>query len=278
MKLVSYRADGRKRLGRVEGDGAIPLALEGKPADMESLLASGALPDSLKPDGDALPLSGLDVDMPVAAPGKFFCVGLNYRDHAAEGGHAIPDYPAIFTRYPSSFVPHKAPLVRPPLSDRFDYEAELVIVIGKRAHRLTEEAALDVVFGYTVCNDGSLRDYQKKGAQWTPGKNFDRSGSVGPWIVTADALPRGAAGLSVQTRLNGELLQDGNTAELIFPVARILADITAFATLEPGDMIATGTPAGVGFARTPPRWLTPGDVCEVSVEGIGVLSNPVTEE
>jgi 2-keto-4-pentenoate hydratase/2-oxohepta-3-ene-1,7-dioic acid hydratase in catechol pathway len=208
-------------------------------------------------------------------PDKIVCIGLNYVDHAKEGGNPIPDYPAVFMRTKSSLVAHGQPLVRPTCSDKFDYEAELAIVIGKRARNVTEANALSHVFGYSCFNDGSIRDYQRKATQWTMGKNFDGTGPFGPDIVTADELPAGAAGLRVVSRLNGETMQNGNTSDMIFSVARTIALISEVMTLEPGDVIITGTPAGVGYARKPPVFMRPGDVCEIEVEGIGILRNPV---
>jgi 2-keto-4-pentenoate hydratase/2-oxohepta-3-ene-1,7-dioic acid hydratase in catechol pathway len=159
-----------------------------------------------------------------------------------------------------------------------DYEAELVIVIGKRCRHVTEEAALDVVFGYSAFNDGSIRDYQRRTGQWTAGKNFDGTGAFGPWVVTSDELPPGAAGLGIRSRLNGRVLQDSNTDRMIFNVPRTIAILSEIMTLEPGDLIATGTPEGVGHARTPPLWLRPGDEISVEIDQIGILSNPVAAE
>jgi 2-keto-4-pentenoate hydratase/2-oxohepta-3-ene-1,7-dioic acid hydratase in catechol pathway len=178
-------------------------------------------------------------------------------------------------RTKSSLVAHGQPLVRPICSDKFDYEAELAIVIGKPARNVTEANALSHVFGYSCFNDGSIRDYQRKSTQWTMGKNFDGTGPFGPDIVTADELPAGATGLRVVSRLNGETMQNGNTSDMIFSVARTIAIISEVMTLEPGDVIITGTPAGVGYARKPPVFMRPGDVCEIEVEGIGILRNPV---
>jgi 2-keto-4-pentenoate hydratase/2-oxohepta-3-ene-1,7-dioic acid hydratase in catechol pathway len=199
-------------------------------------------------------------------------------DHAAEGGHPIPDYPALFMRTATSIVGHGQPLVRPQASDRFDYEAELMVVVGRRCRHASESDALDAVFGYGVFNDGSLRDYQRKSTQWTAGKNFGASGAFGPVIVSKDEVAPGAHGLRIACRINGETLQDGNTADMIFPVARAIALLSEIMTLEPGDLIAMGTPAGVGFARKPPVWLKAGDRCEIEIEGIGLLVNKVVDE
>ncbi len=215
---------------------------------------------------------------PIAAPQKILCLGLNYFDHAAETKLEPAKYPIIFARYASSFVAHGQALIRPKLSHHFDYEGELVAVIGKRCRQVDESQALDYVAGYSLFNDGSIRDYQRKGRQWTVGKNFDGSGGFGPWLVSADELPPGAVGLRLQTRLNDQVMQDANTADMIFSVAKTVALLSAAMTLEPGDVLVMGTPAGVGFTRKPPVYLQPGDICDVEIESIGVLRNPVVDE
>lgn len=213
--------------------------------------------------------------LPIARPGKIICLGLNYVDHAKEGGYEVPTYPAIFLRAASSIIPAGAPIVRPAVSDTLDYEAELLMIVGEGGRNIPEETALDHVFGYTCFNDASIRDYQRKTHQWTAGKNFDDTGACGPVVVTADALPPGAAGLSIQTRLNGAVLQNATTADMIFPTARTIALMSEVMTLEPGDLIALGTPPGVGHARRPPVWMRPGDTVEIEIEGIGVCRNPI---
>lgn len=214
----------------------------------------------------------------VPNPSKIICVGLNYADHAKEGGHATPDHPSFFLRVNSSQVAHGAAMLVPSASSKLDYEAELAVVIGRRAKHLTLANALDCVAGYTCYNDGSVRDFQRKGTQWTLGKNFDATGSFGPWLVTPEELPSGGDGLRIQTRLNGQVLQDGNTANFLFDVKTILKIVSECMTLEPGDVIITGTPAGVGYARKPPIFMQPGDVCEIEIEGIGVLRNTFMQE
>jgi 2-keto-4-pentenoate hydratase/2-oxohepta-3-ene-1,7-dioic acid hydratase in catechol pathway len=175
-------------------------------------------------------------------------------------------------------VGHLAPMIRPKVSDKFDYEAELAFVVGKRARHLTEQNALDYVAGYSAFNDGSLRDYQRKSTQWTIGKNFDGTGAFGPWLVTPDELPRAADGLRIQSRLNGQIMQDANTKNFLWGIVETLVLITECMTLEPGDVIITGTPAGVGYARKPPVFMKQGDTIEIEVDGIGVLSNPIVDE
>ncbi len=228
--------------------------------------------------GTKQPLSGVKPALPIARPGKFLCIGLNYALHAAEGGHATPTYPALFPRFPSSLVAAGEPVIRPKVSIQLDYECELTIVVGKGGRHIPESKALDHVFGYTLFNDVSVRDFQRKGAQWTPGKNFDGTGPLGPVVVTADELPAGASGLRIQTRVNGEVMQDSNTSDMIFSTARIIAILSEFMTLEPGDLIATGTPSGVAHARKPPAWMKGGDKVEVEVEKIGILANPIVDE
>lgn len=216
--------------------------------------------------------------LPVARPGKIICLGLNYVDHIKEGGYDIPEYPALFMRGLTSLIPAGQPIVRPRCSERLDYEAELMLIVGKGGKHISEDRALGHVFGYTVFNDGSIRDYQRKTHQWTPGKNFDATGPVGPVVVTPDELPEGAAGLRIESRINGETMQSATTSDMLWPVARTIAVISEFATLEPGDMIAMGTPPGVGHARRPPRWLRPGDTVEIEIEGVGICANPVVAE
>ena len=211
-------------------------------------------------------------------PSKIICLGLNYADHAAEGGHARPEYPSFFMRGPSSMVGHLQPMIRPKVSDKFDYEAELAFVVGKRAKHLTTANALDCLAGYSAFNDGSLRDYQRKSTQWTIGKNFDATGGFGPCLVTPDELPRAADGLRIQSRLNGQIMQDANTKNFLGGIVETLVLMTECMTLEPGDVVITGTPAGVGYARKPPVFMKAGDTIEIEIEGVGVLSNPIADE
>jgi 2-keto-4-pentenoate hydratase/2-oxohepta-3-ene-1,7-dioic acid hydratase in catechol pathway len=228
--------------------------------------------------GRRLSLATLDFQLPVSTPPKIVCLGLNYADHAAEGNHPPPTYPAFFMRSVMSLVPHGAPIVRPECSEKLDYEAELMVVIGRGGRHIPKETALEHVAGYSCFNDGSIRDYQRKSTQWTMGKNFDATGGFGPWLVTADELPPGARGLRIQSRLNGTVMQDSNTDRMIFDVATTIAILSEGMTLEPGDLIAMGTPSGVGYPRKPPVFMKPGDVVEIEIEGIGVLRNPIVAE
>lgn len=217
--------------------------------------------------------------LPIAAPGTIICLGLNYTDHIKEGGYEIPEYPALFMRGKNSIMASGAPLVRPNCSTQLDYEAELMLIVGKGGRHIAQDDALSHVFGYTIFNDGSVRDYQRKTHQWTPGKNFDNTGAIGPFVVSPDELPEGAAGLKIESRVGAEILQSSNTGNMIWSVAQTIATISEYTTLEPGDLIAMGTPPGVGHAKKPnPRWLVPGEVIEIEIEGIGICSNTVVDE
>lgn len=216
--------------------------------------------------------------LPFVRAGKVLCVGLNYLDHASESKMEVPRFPTVFVRFNANLVPDGGKLILPKASDMFDYEGELVAVIGKPGRAIPEDQALDHVAGYTVFNDGSIRDFQLRTSQWTIGKNFDSTGALGPDFVTSDELPDGAAGLRLQTRLNGKVLQDASTGSLIFSVASLVSQISVAMTLEPGDLICTGTPSGVGFARDPKVMMKAGDVCEVEIEGLGLLRNAVVAE
>lgn len=215
---------------------------------------------------------------PVPMPRRILCIGVNYATHRAESDRSAEgEQPVVFTRFASSFVGHGEPIERPPVSDQFDFEGELAVVIGRRARYLSPNDALSAVAGWTCCMDGTLRDFQRHTSQFTPGKNFERSGGIGPWIVTADELPD-AADLQLTTTVSGEVMQSASTRDLIHDVADLIAYCSTFTTLEPGDVIATGTPGGVGYARTPPRFLVPDDVVEVTIEHVGTLRNVVIDE
>lgn len=287
MKLMTFAKDGRTELGLVDGDSVVDLgsADPSLSKDMLSLIEAGpsALASVRAAAGRASasarhPIASVKPALPIARPPKFVCVGLNYAEHAKEGGHGIPTYPSFFLRVNSSLIPAGASIVRPKCSVQLDYECELTIVIGKGGRHIPEAKALDHVFGYTLFNDVSVRDYQRKTSQWTAGKNFDATSPLGPVIVTADALPPGASGLRISTRVNGETMQDSNTSDMIFSTARTIAILSEIMTLEPGDMIATGTPSGVAHARKPPAWMKAGDTVEVEVEKIGILRNLVEDE
>jgi 2-keto-4-pentenoate hydratase/2-oxohepta-3-ene-1,7-dioic acid hydratase in catechol pathway len=228
--------------------------------------------------GEMIDVARVEVLQPLRSPGKIICVGLNYRDHASESGHKPPEFPTLFARYASSLIGPNEPIVRPVDSVQLDYEGELVAVIGKGGRRISKADALSHVAGYSIFNDGSVRDFQLRTPQWTLGKNFDGTGAFGPVFVTADALPSGARGLKLETRLNGQVMQSASTDDLIFDVATLVSDISAGITLEPGDLIVTGTPSGVGAARKPQVFMKAGDICEIEVERIGVLRSHVVDE
>jgi acylpyruvate hydrolase len=290
MKIVSFQTNNGVRLGVVEGDTVIDIqSVDHKvPGDLGEFLRANngdlkPLAELAKkaPAGARLPLAGLKFALPVPHPGKIICLGLNYLDHVKEGPQKdnIPKFQSIFFRMPTSLTPHLSPLMRPKKSIQFDYEGEMVVIIGKRAKHLTMENATDCVAGYSVANEGSIREYQRHTTQWGMGKNFDQTGSVGPWMVTSDELPKGGKGLKIQTRLNGTTMQSSNTDLLMFPVAESLVYLTEGMTLEPGDILLTGTPSGVGHARKPdPIWMKAGDTAEVEVEGVGILRNPIEDE
>jgi acylpyruvate hydrolase len=286
MHFLPFKAATGSGLAIMRGAQAIDLADLGTdfPGTLDGAIAGG--PELRAKIGQAAranvthwrPVDAFAPAYPILGPHTVICVGLNYAAHAREGGNAIPDYPALFLRTRESMLGAQEAIIRPRVSEKLDYEAELMVVMGRKARYVTEADALEYVFGYSVFNDGSVRDYQRKGAQWTPGKNFDRTGAVGPVVVTADALPSGAHGLDIACRLNGVTMQSSNTSDMIFSVARAIAIISEFTTLNPGDMIAMGTPSGVGYPRNPPVFMKPGDIVEVEIEGIGILVNTIADE
>lgn len=288
MKLMMFAAGGHApRLGVVMGDMVVDVGAvdAGGPKSIADVIGGGAsaltgvkAAVAKAPSSAKHALSSVKAALPIAHPPKFICVGLNYLEHAKEGGHPPPTYPSFFARYDRSLLAHGEAVIRPKASVQLDYECELTIVIGKGGRHIPESKALEHVFGYTIFNDVSVRDYQRKTSQWLAGKNFDGTGPLGPVVVTADALPSGATPLRIQTRVNGKTMQDSNTSDMIFPVARTIALLSEIMTLEPGDMIATGTPQGVAHARKPPAWMKAGDTVEIEIEGIGVLSNPIKDE
>ncbi|MCB1407561.1 MAG: fumarylacetoacetate hydrolase family protein [Rhodobacteraceae bacterium] len=259
-------------------DGRAVLLAEGDLTHIIAAQAAGGTLPAPAPDAPNYDLAQITPTRLLDRPGKIVCLGLNYAEHAREGGYDVPDYPAMFLRAATSMIAAEAPMILPKASVTFDYEAELMVIVGKGGRHIKQADALNHVFGYSVFNDGSVRDYQRKTHQWTAGKNFDGTGAVGPFVVTPDELPEGASGLRISTRLNGRVLQDSNTSDMIFPVARTIAIVSEIMTLEPGDMIAFGTPPGVGHARKPQVWMKAGDVVEVEIEGIGICRNPIQAE
>jgi 2-keto-4-pentenoate hydratase/2-oxohepta-3-ene-1,7-dioic acid hydratase in catechol pathway len=283
MRFLSGHVAGKQSVYLVQGDDAFDLSgkVGGIGADLTNMIENPelmkAIP-SMTDLGPGIAVSDITPALPVAKPGTIICLGLNYIEHIKEGGYDVPDYPALFMRGPNSIMAAGAPLVRPTCSDKLDYEAELMLIVGKGGRHISEADALNHVFGYTVFNDGSVRDYQRKTHQWTPGKNFDNTGAIGPYVVTPDELPEGAKGLKIESRVGTEILQSSNTENMIWSAASAIAIISEYTTLAPGDLIALGTPPGVGHAKTPPRWLKPGEVVDIEIENIGICSSPIVDE
>ncbi len=284
MRFIRFSEQGQEGLGLQVGEAITGLLASDRnfPGTLDDLVRAGG--EAFASAGDAL-RAGSTFDPsriaylpPFARASKIICVGLNYADHSAESGFKTPDYPTLFSRFNSSLVGHDAPIVRPNLSDTLDYEGELVAVIGRGGRKISKQSALAHVAGYSLFNDGSIREYQFKAPQWTVGKNFDGTGSFGPVFVTADELPPGCKGLRLETRLNGQVVQSASTDELVFDVSDLISIVSQAITLEAGDVIVTGTPSGVGHARTPKLYMKPGDVCEIEVEQIGTLRNVVRAE
>lgn len=279
MKLASCTMQGRTTYGVVvNNDLQIPSDefLKHHP-DLKSVLAAGATQELLAAVGERVALDKLSFEPPVTHPEKILAVGMNYMVHIKEMGREPPDYPAVFIRYPDSLVGHGQLLVRPRVSEQYDYEGELAVIIGKPARYVDAAEALSYVAGYTCLNDGSIRDFQRHGSQFTPGKNFPCSGACGPWMVTADEIPDPSV-LELTTRLNGAVVQQSPISDMRFSVPDIIAYCSTFTTLQPGDIITTGTPGGVGAGRSPQVWLREGDRVSVEINGIGVLKNEVADE
>jgi acylpyruvate hydrolase len=286
LRLCTFRRDVEARLGAQTDRGIVDLcaADPALPASMRELLAGGeaALARARAALGAArdehvYARAGVTLLPPVLDPSKIVCIGLNYRDHAAEVKLDLPEHVAVFAKWPNTLIGDGAPIVIPRESHRVDYEAELAFVVGTRARHVTEEHGLEYVAGYTCFNDVSVRDYQSRTSQWTIGKVFDTHGPCGPVLVTRDEIPDPQA-LRIRCSIGGELLQNSSTSEMVFPVARLVAELSAVMTLEPGDIVATGTPAGVGTSRQPRRWIQPGERVKVEIEGIGALENPAVAD
>lgn len=284
MRLMTFTYGGHEQIGVRQGDRVIPVAeiAPELPDNLRQLLAHDGLAE-LSNALDARSNGGIAIDeikyRPLLPePGKIICIGRNYAAHAAEGGAETPTFPEIFYRGASSLVAHNAPIIRPIVSGKLDFEGEIALVVGKTCRHATEDSALEFVAGYTLFNDATLRDYQRFSTQWTIGKNFDGTGAFGPELVTSDELPPGIEGLRLTTSLNGESMQDGQTDNLVFPIRSLIKILSECMTLEPGDVVVTGTPAGVGYARKPPIWMKAGDTIEIEVEGIGKLVNTIQDE
>jgi acylpyruvate hydrolase len=279
MRFVSFERDGKAVLGVRNGEQVRIIGDE----PLESLLGRGVdLQDyaNASTGDETVPAEGLKFLPPLQRPPKIICVGLNFADHTAESKYEQPDYPTLFLRVHTSLIAHEQPMVRPRVTDcaGLDFEGEIAVVLGKGGRHITNENALSHVAGYALFNDGSVREYQFKTPQWTVGKNFDGTGAFGPDLVTADELPAGAKGLLLETRLNGEVVQSANTDEMVFDVASLISIISEAITLEAGDVIVSGTPSGIGWARDPKLLMKAGDVCEVTVEKIGTLRNVIADE
>ena len=281
MKLMCYRHSGEAALGVVRNEMVIDVTdATGVVADIGSALtpdglsairarADGAQPSHKMDDVKAL--------LPLFPGARVFCIGQNYVGHIEEMGYDLPEFPSIFIRTHASFAPHGADIIKPDASEQFDYEAELTAVIGRPARHISEADALNYVAGYTIMNEGSVRDWQRRGPQVTPGKNFDRSGAIGPCIATTEDIPDPAA-LTMKTRINGEVRQSTRTDDMVFAFPYLISYISTFCELQPGDMISTGSPSGSAAGFTPPKWLVPGDVVEMEITQIGLLRNTVASE
>jgi 2-keto-4-pentenoate hydratase/2-oxohepta-3-ene-1,7-dioic acid hydratase in catechol pathway len=282
MRLMSFENKGRASFGIVTGNGVVDAGkrLGGEIRTLRDALIADSLPalrklEQSQPDYSIDEVKFLPVIPDAGA--KLLCVGINYLPHIKEMGRERPPHPVLFVRFADSLVGHDQPLIRPRLSQQFDYEGELAVIIGKRARHVSRARALEHVAGYACFNDGSIRDYQRHSQQFTPGKNFHHSGSFGPWLVTADEQPD-IGKLELTTRLNGTAVQQESVGALCFDVPQLIEYCSSWAQLEPGDVIVTGTPGGVGAGRTPPLWMKAGDTVEVEISGVGLLRNPVVDE
>jgi 2-keto-4-pentenoate hydratase/2-oxohepta-3-ene-1,7-dioic acid hydratase in catechol pathway len=280
MKLASFAVGNRRTYGVVNGDNLVePVEdFQSRYSSLKSVLAADKLTElEAAGTGESHRIDSVDFLAPIPDPDKILCVGVNYRPHIEEMGREVPEFPVVFVRFPGSLVAHGQPVIRPQVSEQFDFEGELAVVIGKRARHVERSRALDYVAGYCCFMDGSVRDWQKHTMQFTPGKNFMMSGSAGPWLVAGEEVLDPSV-LTISTRVNGIVMQEGRLAELVFDVPTLIEYCSTFSELLPGDVIATGTPGGVGAARTPPVWLKDGDLVEVDIPGVGLLSNRVENE
>jgi len=280
VKLMSFLRLGRPGFGAAVDGGIIDLTamLPGQPRCLRTAIARGQLASAMDyVEGRAPELSTADVIFlpPITDPAKILCIGLNYAKHQLETGRPDVDHPTIFTRFADSQVGHLQPMTKPDQSVRFDYEAELAVVIGQGGRFISEDDALSHVAGYACYNDGSIRDWQRHTSQFTPGKNFPGTGAFGPYLVTPDEVGDYRK-LPIESRLNGQVMQKATLADLIFPIPRLLSYISEFTALSSGDVIVTGTPGGVGDRREPPVYMMPGDVIEIDIGVVGTLVNPIT--
>jgi 2-keto-4-pentenoate hydratase/2-oxohepta-3-ene-1,7-dioic acid hydratase in catechol pathway len=283
MKLMSFVHQDRPAYGLVQDDHVVVLSavLGERAPDLKALIAAGLLPQAAALAQTAgaprVPLAGLTLLPVIPNPGQIFCIGLNYAEHVRETGREVTETPVVFMRVPASQVAHGQDIMRPPESVRLDFEAEIAVIIGKGGRRIREADAWDHIAGYSCYNDGSVRDWQVATSQWTPGKNFWRTGGFGPWMVSSDEIVPGQV-MRLQTVLNGQVMQDTTTDKMIHSIPRQIAYISTFTPLSPGDVIVTGTPGGVGNKRNPPVYMKPGDVCEIVVDAIGTLRNGIRDD
>lgn len=280
MRFVSFRASGRARYGMVVGSGIVDLTTRRSETDLKSLIAAGGLADAAKAYAGNKPdfaLDAIEFDPLIPNPAKIICIGLNYHEHRNETKMTGDAYPAIFLRFADTQLGHSQKVIRPKASEQLDYEAELALIIGKGGRHIKERDAMAHVAGFSCYNDVSVRDYQRHASQWTPGKNFPATAPFGPWLVTPDEVGE-LAGKKIQTRLNRDTVQSSTLDMMIFPPARLIEYISNFTPLYPGDVIATGTPGGVGWVRKPPLWMKPGDTVEIDIEGVGILRNTIAAE
>ncbi|TQR18835.1 fumarylacetoacetate hydrolase family protein [Psychrobacillus soli] len=279
MKLVTFEVNNEQKFGIYTEEGIVDLSAKTGLKDIKSALEENKFESLSTYANDAVDYKMDEVKLlPVVTnPSKIFCAGVNYDEHRLETKRDHTQHPTIFFRVPRSQVAHNAPMIIPHESERFDFEGEIAIVINKEGRRISQEDAYDYIAGYSCYNDGSVRDYQLHTSQWGPGKNFEHTGAFGPWLVTADEFEPGEV-LTLETRLNGEVMQKADTSLLLFSIPELIEYVSSFITLEPGDVIVTGTPGGVGAKRQPPVFMKDGDIVEVEVSKIGILTNPIKSE
>ena len=280
MKFVSFRAGGAARYGLVEGNRIIDLTKRLKYADLKALIMADAFAEAARAAKGATADYALDqiaFDPVIPNPGKIICVGLNYQEHRNETGMTSHPLPATFIRWADTQIGHLEPMIRPHASEQLDYEAELAVIIGKGGRNIPERDAAAHICGYSCYNEGSIREYQRHASQWTPGKNFPGTGAFGPFLVTPDEVGE-LGGKKIQTRLNDNVEQSSTLDMMIYGPNKLIEYFSSFTPLSPGDVIVSGTPGGVGWVRKPPLWMKPGDVCEVEIDGVGLLRNPIVAE